>query len=339
MKDGQLMIINQKETRAVLNMETAVECVERVLKEHAEGLSRNPVKLHLPFRPDIEGYMNSMPAYMPKYDLMGAKLVTCHKYNPTEYGYPNTMGIIILEHPKTGLPFAIVDGTYVTEIRTGAAAGVAAKYCAKKGAHVALQVGAGAQGTMAARAVLTAVPAVDEMRVADISEANLEKFEKAINAEYPGVKVVKYTNYLDAIAGSEIVAFATNAPKALSRDVKEFDKGTVVLFVAENVDDSDLRRFDVRVADFPKCYAVRINEELEAKFKATGAPYATILEETFDTTIGDLAAGTGTGRTSDDQTVVVGMCGMGIEDLGVAKIVYDRVTANGGGVVVDFQDI
>jgi alanine dehydrogenase len=339
MKDGQLTIISQKEARSVLNMQIAVETVEKVLKEHAQGCSRNPVKLHLPFRPEIEGYMNSMPAYMPKYDLMGAKLVTCHKYNPTEYGYPNTMGIIILERPKTGLPFAVVDGTYVTEIRTGAAAGVAAKYCAKKGAHVALQVGAGAQGTMAARAVLTAVPGVDEMRVADPNEANLAKFEKAMNEEFPNVKIVRFTDYLNAIKGAEIIAFATNAPKTLSREVKEFDKGTVVLMVAENVDDDDLRRFDVRVADFPKCYAVRINEELEAKFKATGAPYAVIREDTFTTTIGDLAAGQGVGRTSDDQTVVVGMCGMGIEDLSVAKIAYDRVVANGGGVVVDFQDI
>ncbi len=339
MKDGQLVIINQKETRSVLNMQIAVDTVETVLKEHAQGLSRNPVKVHLPFRPEIEGYMNSMPAYMPKYDLMGAKLVTCHKYNPTEYGYPNTMGIIILEHPKNGLPFAIVDGTYVTEIRTGAAAGVGAKYFAKKGAHVALQVGAGAQGTMAARAVLTAVPAVDEMRVADINDANLEKFTKAIQAEFPNVKIVPYHDYLEAIAGSEIVAFATNAPKTLSREVKAFDKGTVVLMVAENVDDADLKRFDMCVGDFPKCYAVRINEELEAKFKATGAEYCKIQEETFNTTIGDVIAGQAQGRTSDDQTIVIGMCGMGIEDLGVARIVYEKVTAQGGGVVVDFQDI
>ena len=339
MKPGQITIVNEKEARAVLDMPTVVEDVETVLKEHAQGESVNPVKLHLPFRPYIEGYMNSMPAYLRKYNLMGAKLVTCHRNNPKKYGYPNTMGTVVLEDPETGLPFAIVDGTSVTNIRTGAAAGVGAKYLGKKGAKVALCVGAGAQGYTSAEAILTACSQIEEFRVADPFEENRNKFIEGIAAQFPGVKLVPFSDFKEAVPGAEIISFATNATEPLSRQIESFEKGTVVLLVAEFVDNDDLLRFDRRVADFADCYAERINQELVARFNEFGTPYSAIQPETFQTTIGDVIAGNAPARESEDETVVVAMCGMGIEDLKVAKTAFDRVIAQGGGVTVDFIDV
>ena len=338
MKPGQIIIINEKEARAVLDMPTVVDDVETVLKEHAEGLSVNPIKLHLSFRPDIEGYMNSMPAYLKKYNLMGAKLVSCHRYNPKTYGYPNTMGTVVLENPENGLPFAIVDGTSVTNIRTGAAAGVAAKHTAKKDAKVALCVGAGAQGYTSAEAILTACPQIEELRVADPFEENRNKFIDGIKAQFPNVKLVPFSDFKEAVAGADIVSFATNATEPLSRQVT-FDKGATVLLVAEFVDNDDLMKYDRRVADFPACFAERFNQELVARFNAFGTPYSPLSPETFHTTIGDIIAGLAPARENDDEIVVVAMCGMGIEDLKVAKTAFDRVTAKGGGVTVDFIDV
>jgi len=339
MKPGQITIINEKEARGVLDMPTVLADVETVLKEHAQGESLNPIKLHLPFRPQIEGYMNSMPAYLKKYNLMGAKLVTCHRNNPKKYGYPNTMGTVVLEYPETGLPFAVVDGTSVTNIRTGAAAGVGAKWLAKKGAKVALSVGAGAQGYTSAEAILTACPQIEELRVADPSEENRNKFIAGIAAQFPRVKLVPFADFKEAVPGAEIIAFATNATEPLSRQIAAFDKGTVVLLVAEFIDNDDLLRFDRRVADFPACFAERINQELVDRYEEFGTPYSEILTETFQTTIGDVIAGNVPARENDDEIVAVAMCGMGIEDLKVAKTAYDRVTAQGGGVTVDFINV
>ena len=64
MKNGQILVLNEKEVCSVLDMPTAIADVETALKEYAEGLCVNPVKLHLSLRPEIEGYLNSMPATM-----------------------------------------------------------------------------------------------------------------------------------------------------------------------------------------------------------------------------------------------------------------------------------
>ena len=124
MKNGQILVLNEKEVCSVLDMPTAITDVETALKEYAEGLCVNPVKLHLSLRPEIEGYLNSMPAYLKAHDVMGVKLVSVYKYNMKEHHAPVTMGTIVLPRPETAMPFAVLDGTYVTAIRTGAAAGV-----------------------------------------------------------------------------------------------------------------------------------------------------------------------------------------------------------------------
>ena len=236
------------------------------------------------------------------------------------------------------MPFSVLDGTYVTAIRTGAAAGVGAKYLAKEGAHVALQIGAGAQGYMAARAILTAVPAVDELRIAEINPATLERFVQDMQKEFPGVKIVPFADYKEAIAGSQIVCAATTSPTPLLRGMT-FDKGTAVLLVAEMVDNSDLKSYDRCILDFPECYCIRINEELASVSREKGTAYDPIQESTCAATLGEVIAGKKAGRVSEDDIIVAGFVGMGIEDVLVAKTAYDRAVEKGIGRVLDFVDV
>lgn len=334
MKTGEILVVNQKETKSVLDMPTVLSNVETALKENAEGLCVNPVKLHLPLRPEIEGYLNSMPAYMKGQHLLGAKLVTVFKHN-REYGLPVTMGTVVLHHPETGLPYAVVDGTYVTAIRTGAAAGVAAKYLHKTGAHVGLSIGAGAQGYMGARAMLTAVPAIDELRVAEVNPDTMKVFSDSILEEFPNVKIVPFTDYKEALPGAEIITVATTSPVPLLRGIK-VDKGATVLLIAENMDNEDLKAYDRCVMDFPECFCERINQELEANRKATGETYNVLDPATANATLGQVIAGLAKGRENDDQTVVCCFVGMGIEDIMVAKTVFDRAQEKGLGTVLDF---
>ncbi len=338
MKNGQILVLNEKEVCSVLDMPTAIADVETALKEYAEGLCVNPVKLHLSLRPEIEGYLNSMPAYLKAHDVMGVKLVSVYKYNMKEHHVPVTMGTIVLHRPETAMPFAVLDGTYVTAIRTGAAAGVGAKHLAKSGAHVALQIGAGAQGYMAARAILTAVPGLEELRVAEINPDTMARFVKDIQAEFPTVKITSYADYKEAIPGTQIVCAATTSPTPLLRGMT-FDKGTTVLLVAEMVDNSDLLSYDRCILDFPACYCIRINEELASVAREKGTAYDPIQESTCAATLGEVIAGQKPGRLSDDDIIVAGFVGMGIEDVLVAKTAYDRAVEKNIGKVVDFISV
>ena len=176
MENGNILVLSERQIMSVLDMPAALESVETSLREIAEGRCINPMKLHMSLRPGIQGYLNSMPSCLLAQDVMGAKLVSVYKDNAKNFGLPVTMGTIVLHHPESGLPFAVLGGTYITALRTGAAAGVGAKYLARKDSHVLLQIGAGAQGRMGAEAILCAMGTVDELRVADISPDALKSF-------------------------------------------------------------------------------------------------------------------------------------------------------------------
>ena len=122
MENGNILVLSERQIMSVLDMPAALESVETSLREIAEGRCINPMKLHMSLRPGIQGYLNSMPSCLLAQDVMGAKLVSVYKDNAKNFGLPVTMGTIVLHHPESGLPFAVLGGTYITALRTGAAA-------------------------------------------------------------------------------------------------------------------------------------------------------------------------------------------------------------------------
>ena len=337
MENGNILVLSERQIMSVLDMPAALESVETSLREIAEGRCINPMKLHMSLRPGIQGYLNSMPSCLLAQDVMGAKLVSVYKDNAKNFGLPVTMGTIVLHHPESGLPFAVLGGTYITALRTGAAAGVGAKYLARKDSHVLLQIGAGAQGRMGAEAILCALGTVDELRVADISPDALKSFAEEMQEKFPQVRIVPYTDYRKAIPGAQIICAGTTSPQPLLRGMP-LDKGVTVLLIAELVDDSDLRWYDRCIMDFPECFCDRINDDLRGWSARTGSPFEEIRPETCSASLGEVIAGKKPGRSSDDERIVVGYVGVGAEDVLTAKVAYDRAMAKGIGTLVDFSN-
>ena len=305
MENGNILVLSERQIMSVLDMPAALESVETSLREIAEGRCINPMKLHMSLRPGIQGYLNSMPSCLLAQDVMGAKLVSVYKDNAKNFSLPVTMGTIVLHHPESGLPFAVLGGTYITALRTGAAAGVGAKYLARKDSHVLLQIGAGAQGRMGAEAILCAMGTVDELRVADISPDALKSFAEEMQEKFPQVRIVPYTDYRKAIPGAQIICAGTTSPQPLLRGMP-LDKGVTVLLIAELVDDSDLRWYDRCIMDFPECFCDRINDDLRGWSARTGSPFEEIRLETCSASLGEVIAGKKPGRSSDDERIVVG---------------------------------
>ena len=127
----------------MITPEEVLTLTEEALREYANGDAVNPSKLSLPIWPYHEGLINSMPSYLKKADIAGVKIVSVFDRNPHKYGLPTTVGTIILYDPETGLPYSIMDGTYITDLRTGAVSGIKAKYLSRKDAKKLAIVGAG----------------------------------------------------------------------------------------------------------------------------------------------------------------------------------------------------
>ncbi len=137
------LIITSREIYSILTPSLANRVVEKAFRAYGSGKADMPPKSYLYFK---KGDLRSMPAYLhgEGFNIAGIKSVNVHPYN-TGNNIPTVMGLIILTDPDTGFPLAVLDGTSLTGIRTGAAGALAVKLLSNKGAKYAGFVGSGVQ--------------------------------------------------------------------------------------------------------------------------------------------------------------------------------------------------
>jgi len=142
-------IITKKEVKNVLTPSVANEMVEKAFRAYGLGQVDMPAKSYLHFK---GGDLRAMPAYLygEGFNIAGIKSVNVHPDNG-RLKLPTVMAMVILTDPKTGFPLAVMDGTYLTNIRTGAAGAIALKFLSREDSKTAGFVGCGSQ----ARALLT----------------------------------------------------------------------------------------------------------------------------------------------------------------------------------------
>jgi len=136
--------------------------VEAAFRAYAQGKAQMPPKPYLNFE---TGDLRIMPAYLPELGLAGVKLVNVH---PDNVELPTVMGTLAVFDPGTGFLLAIMDATYLTAVRTGAAGAIAAKYLARTDSTVASFVGAGIQAYTQLQGLLVTVPSIERLLVCDV---------------------------------------------------------------------------------------------------------------------------------------------------------------------------
>ncbi len=112
--------LSGEEVRQLLPMTEAIVAVEEAFRQHGLRRVQMPPKLYLDFR-KYGGDLRAMPAYLEDKGAAGVKIVNVHPANPGK-GLPTVMAVLVINDPSTGAPLAIMDGTYLTDVRTGAGA-------------------------------------------------------------------------------------------------------------------------------------------------------------------------------------------------------------------------
>ena len=320
-------LLSGRDVAETVTMDDVVPAVEHVFREYAEGKVVMPPKIYL----DIAGHgdFRAMPAYVPSIGTAGIKWVNVHPDNP-ERGLPTVMATVLLNDPATGKAIAIMDGTYITDMRTGAAGGVAAKYLAKRVATVGL-IGSGHQAwtqMLAYRAVFG-----PKIRLVKIYSRHLE------HSEALAQRIEKYLGY-DAkacptpqeAADADLIATVTPARTPILRP-EWVRPGTHI-----NAIGADAPGKQELVTELTLKARVFVDSIEQASHSGEiNVPWSKGLldEHKLAGTIGQVIAGKVPGRIGDEITVF-DSTGLSIQDMAVAHIAYDRAMKTGRGTEFDF---
>lgn len=201
----ELRVLTEDDLRRSLDMPGAIEAVRSGFRALSEGGAEIPV------RQQLQGggsALLSMPGWLGTPHSLGAKLVTVAPGN-RDRGLPAIHALVILLDPVTGEPRAVLDGEWLTALRTGAATGVAAELLAPRNAGVLGVVGAGPQARTQIEAV-AAVRPLREIRIVSRSGVSAEALGRALTEEgVPGVRAVP--TVAEATRGADIVVTATDS--------------------------------------------------------------------------------------------------------------------------------
>lgn len=315
MKYMKTIIATKKDVEKILTPLLANKTVEKAFKAYSRRQVDMPAKSYLYFE---KGDLRSMPAYIfsQGMDIAGIKSVTVHPEN-AGYNLPTVMAVIILVDPKTGFPLAILDGTYLTSLRTGAAGAIAAKYLSRKNAKTAGFVGCGVQ----ARAQLACIMEVRKLKTVKIwkispDDAYAPSFKKWVEKTYP-LETIMSSDIDEVTTGVDILITTTPSRKPL---VSKVSPGTHI-----NAIGADARGKQEISLKILKAAKVVIDDWTQASHSGEiNVPLRTgwISEKDIRANIGDIVDGKKEGRTSAEQITLFDSTGLAIQDVSCAYTVY-----------------
>ncbi|HOG14947.1 MAG TPA: ornithine cyclodeaminase family protein [Synergistales bacterium] len=326
------VLLSRSEVKSLMTMKEVVDIAEKTFKGFGEGTTINPTKVGLDLGetaeyPPYEGFMNAMPAYVGWLDTAGIKWAGGFLGERKKLGLPYITSLILLIDPRVGNFKAVMDGEWITSMRTGAQTAVSLKYL-HKGPSIRLGLyGAGGQGHTQTEAV-AAVFDIEEVRVFDINGESALRYAENMKDIVKG-KVTVVDNPRDAAWGDAIVCVTQSKEKFLKNEW--IARGTNVFPMGsyQEVDDDFILSADRVIVDhIGQClHRGALKGLVEAgKFR----------ESDIDATIGEVVAGKKPGQLSEDDRVLCIPIGTGAMDIAVATVILERAKEKGMGGSFDF---
>lgn len=314
--------LSGSDVREVLEIGEVIKVVEEAFRQHGLRKVQMPPKVYLSFS---SGDLRAMPAYMESLGIAGVKIVNSHPENPKK-GLPTVMAVVILNDPKTGAPIAIMDGSYLTDMRTGAAGAVAVKHLARKDSKVVGMIGTGRQARTQLLAINEVID-VEEVRVAGRSSEGIEKFVKETLTEG---KIVPKT--IEEACECDVLVTTTPVREPIVKN-KWISDGTHINAIGadapgkEELDPMLLKRAKIVVDDLAQAsHSGEVNVPLSK---------GVIKLNDIHCELGEIVAGRKKGRISEEEITVFDSTGLAIQDVAAAHLVYEKAKEKKLGKMIE----
>jgi alanine dehydrogenase len=315
------LLLREEDVRALLPMSTAVGLVEDAFRSLGEGNGENRSRTRIPFP---NGLFHFMAASLPGQSVVGTKA-----YASTRAG---TTFLVSLFDTNTGHILALIEADRLGRIRTGAASGVATKLLARKTSRVAGVIGTGGQALTQVEA-LTAVRSLETIKVFGRDPERRRAFAEALRGRLQS-EIVEVSSAREAVEGSDVVTTVTSAREPVFEG-GWLAPGTHVNAAGANV----LQRREIDLATVERAACVVTDSVDQAMIESAdlvAAVEARVISWDNVRALGDVLAGKGGGRSSDGDITLFESQGVALEDVAVAKHVYEAALQFGRGETVAF---
>lgn len=315
----ELLYLSRNDVEAVdLDILTIIDLLETAFQEKGKGQVEMPPKPGI--HPQQDAFIHAMPAYIPALQAAGIKWVSGFPENPKR-GLPYISGLVVLNNVESGLPFCVMDCTWITAYRTAGATALAAKYLARPDSQTAGIVACGVQG----RTNLEALHALFPIRQAFAYDINpqVQRRYTAEMAEKLKIEVVGVDSARDAVREGDLVVtagpiFKQPRPTIKKNWLKPGSFASAVDFdsywTAEALLQVDrLCTDDSAQLDYYRGIGY---------FQHTPQPYADL---------GEIVSGKAPGRENNRQRTMAINLGLALDDIAVAPEIYRRARENGIG--------
>ena len=298
-----MLVLTRSEVEELLDLDALLDALAAAHAELSAGQASLVPRMGA-FAGNV-GILGAMPAFAPSAGL-GCKLVTLF---PGNRDRPTHQALIALFDPETGTPAALMDGTYITAMRTAAAAALATRRLARPDARVLAILGTGVQ-----------------------SRSAQEMFPRA--RDFAEVRVAGRGEFDDAVRGADVVHATTASPEPVVR-FEWLEPGVHVSSVGYGAGGSELDPAIVERAD------VVVVEQRDSAFAPlpAGAPELGPRGRDGVVELGEIVAGTAAGRSSGEQITLYKSVGVAVQDLAAAALVLAAARERGAGQEIELEEI
>lgn len=327
-----MLALSKQDIQQLISMNDAIELVKTAFIELNAGRANVPLRSSVEVVPD-KAVTLLMPAFMPGVPALGFKVVSIFQDNPKK-DLPTANAMVCMIDAETGAPLALLNGSYLTALRTGAVSGASTQLMARKNARTLTVIGAGVQGVTQAAAVC-AVRDIERIDVVYRSESSWERFQAFIASDWPNLSDRLYgtQDAEGAVRDADVICLATTSRTPVFEDA----------WVKDGTHVSGVGSFTPEMQETPAEYIARARVVLDMEEHA--------LEETGDLIIplrdgvftkdhiagelGELAVGDIPGRESDREVTYFKSVGNAVQDMTVAHRAVQQAREQGVGQEID----
>jgi ornithine cyclodeaminase len=322
----KLMILYEKDIRAAATEDEAINEIEQAFAHYAQGKAVVPgiISLNIPGK---NGDIHIKGAHIIGSEFFAFKVASGFYDNPRK-GLPVSSGMMLLFDAETGFPISLLfDNAYLTQLRTGAAGGVAAKYLANKEIQQVGIIGSGEQGRFQLSA-LNKVRAFSRVKIwgtpLDTIDGYMKDMQPLIKAKIEGAETIQ-----EAVEGSDIIITATPSKKPLVK--AEWVKAGAHI-TAVGSDEPEKQELEASVlGKAHKVVADSLQQCVERGEIHHAIDEKILKPEQVHAELGEVVVGKKSGRENESEITICDLTGVGIQDVAIASLTYKKALEKGFG--------